>query len=177
MSATVQAVSLNPHHGFSKQPQSSIRLLAGLGVEDDAHCGTTVQHLYLKRKNPAAPNRMQVHLLAAELLDELNVKGFSLGPGELGENVLTRGIDLIALPKGTRLCFGKEAMIELTCLRQPCKQIETFRAGLQQEMYAPAKGLPRYRVGVMGVVLCGGEIRPGDPVCASLPPGPHLLLS
>lgn len=171
----VVAVSLSPRHGFSKQPQPSIALLAGLGVDGDAHCGATVQHLYLKRKNAAAPNRMQVHLLQAELLDELAGQGFSIEPGALGENILTRGVDLPALSEGARLHLGSEAVVELTCLRQPCKQIDGFQAGLQQWMHAAPGSPVRYRVGVMGVVVQGGTVRPDDP-CTVVPPPVHRAL-
>lgn len=175
--ATIEAVSLSPKHGFSKQPQASIRLLSGLGVQGDAHCGATIQHVYLKRRNPDAPNRMQVHLLQAELLDELAAKDFPIRPGELGENILTRGIDLLALPQGTRLQLGTQAIIEFTCLRQPCIQLDRFRSGLQHQMYAPPGSAIRYRIGVMGIVLEGGIVSPGDEISYTLPTGPHRALT
>ena len=175
--ASVEAVSRSLQHGFSKHPQSSIDLLAGLGVRDDAHCGATIQHIYLKRRNPAAPNRMQVHLLQAEFLEELAAKNFLLGPGDLGENILTRGIDLLTLPQGTRLHLGAQAVVELTCLRQPCVKIERFRSGLQRETYAPSSSAVRYRIGVMGIVIEGGSVCPGDRLDCTLPPTPHRVLT
>lgn len=179
----VVAVSLSPLHRFSKQPQTGIRLLAGQGVQGDAHCGSTVQHLYLKRKNPAAPNRMQVHLLQAELLDDLAAEAFAIGPGDLGENILTRGIDLLSLPQGTRLSFdnaqheGDSAVVALTCLRQPCIQIERFRPGLQRQMSCLPGAPTKYRAGVMAVVLTGGLVSGADHIFAQLPAGPHLALT
>jgi len=155
---TIAAVSRSPAHGFAKQPQTHIRLLAGEGVEGDAHRGTTTQHLYLKRKDPTQPNLCQVHLFAAEMLEELAAKGFHLQPGEIGENILTRNIDLLALPLGTQLQLGAEAVVEVTGLRTPCSQIDKFRAG------------------VMAIVLRGGLVQPGDTITVSLPPKPHRPL-
>lgn len=174
---TVESVSFSSEHGFSKQPRMAIHLLAGQGVQGDAHCGATVQHLYLKRRNPAAPNRMQVHLLQSELLPELSAKGFPVAPGDLGENVLTRGVDLLSLPVGTRLQLGAYAVVELTCLREPCVKLDRFHQGLQQQMHATPGSAVRYRAGVMAVVLESGIVRPGDPIRCTLPPAPHRVLT
>ncbi len=177
MHSTIAAVCLSPEHGFGKQPQTSIRLLAGLGVEGDAHCGTTVQHLYLKRKNPHAPNRMQVHLIQQELFAELYALGHTVKPGELGENITTCGIDLLALPVGTRLHLGAEAVIELTGLRTPCKQIDGFQPGLMKPLILGKKTSKRpARAGVMSVVLSGGEVKAGDTIRVVTPPEPWQAL-
>ncbi|MBE7181650.1 MAG: MOSC domain-containing protein [Terriglobus roseus] len=175
--AYIEAVSLSPRHGFSKQPQPSIHLLAGLGVQGDAHCGATMQHVYLKRRDPAAPNHMQVHLLQAELLEELAAKGFHIGHGQLGENILTRGVDLLALSQGTELRLGDHAVLRLTCLREPCAQIERFRPGLQREMYGAPGDAARYRIGVMAVVLTGGPVAAGDAITVTPRVGPHVALT
>ena len=169
----VSCVCLSSRHGFSKQPQSAIRLLAGLGVEGDAHCGATVQHLYLKRRTPHAPNRMQVHLLQQELLDDLLALGHKVQPGELGENITTSGIDLLALPTGTRLHLGVEAVIELTGLRTPCKQIDGFQPGLMKRLVLGSKTSERpARAGVMAIVLSGGDVKASDTILAVLPQEP-----
>ena len=120
---------------------------------------------------------MQVHLLQAELLDDLVATGFQVGPGELGENVLTRGIDLLALPQGTRLQLGAEALVELTCLRQPCVQIDRFKSGLQREMKTAPGSPVRYRAGVMAIVIAGGSVAPGDAISCTLPATPHHPLT
>jgi MOSC domain-containing protein YiiM len=175
---TILAVSLNPSHGFSKQPQLAINLIAGEGVEGDAHRGATTQHLYLKRKDPAQPNLAQVHLLASELLEELRAKGFDLAPGDLGENILTQGADLLSLPAATRLHLGANALLELTSLRTPCSQIDRFREGLQQYLWGErsADGKRPRRAGVMAIVLQGGLVYPNDVIRLQLPPGPHKPL-
>ena len=173
----VVAVCSSPRHGFSKQPQAYIHLLAGRGVQGDAHCGETVQHLYLKRRNPCAPNRMQVHLLQSELLDDLSAAGFDLQPGQLGENILTRNLDLLRLPLGTHLRLGNDAVVELTGLRSPCKQIEDFRPGLLGQVIrrdATNRVLPQ--VGVMAIVLANGAIAPGAKITLALPVTPHIAL-
>jgi len=155
----VEAVSLSPRHGFSKQPQSRIRLVEGLGVEGDAHFGALVQHVYNKRKNPSQPNLKQVHLLASELLREL-----SLAAGDLGENVVTAGVPLVDLAQGTELHIAG-TVLRITGLRTPCVQIERFRSGLQAHMVElRADGTKRLRAGVMAVVICGGQIAVGDSI-------------
>ena len=175
---TVRAVSLSATHGFSKQPQLSIRLVPGEGVEGDAHRGRSVQHLYLKRRDPTQPNLCQVHLFAAEMLEELGARGFTLGAGDLGENILTSGCDLLTLPRGTRLHIGSEAVVEVTGLRTPCSKIDDFRAGLQQHLWGEreADGKRARRAGIMGVVAAAGEIFPGDSLLVELPPAPHVPL-
>jgi MOSC domain-containing protein YiiM len=175
---TILAVSRSAAHGFAKQPQPHIHLLASEGVEGDAHRGATTQHLYLKRKDPRQLNLCQVHLFAAEMLDELAAKGFTLGPGEIGENILTRGLDLLTLPLGTQLHLGAEAIVEVTGLRTPCSQIDGYRSGLQQHLWGQrdAAGKKTRRAGIMSVVLRGGIVAPGDALRVTLPPLPHRAL-
>lgn len=174
---TVTAVSRNSRHVFSKQNQLSIRLVAGLGVEGDAHAGATVQHIHTGI-DPAAPNLRQVHLMHEELFDELAGQGFTVGRGDLGENITTRGLDLLALPAGTRLNLGAAAVIEVTGLRTPCFQINRFREGLVKAVLGrEPQGRVTPKTGVMGIVLTGGDVRTGDTIAVSLPPAPHVALA
>jgi MOSC domain-containing protein YiiM len=174
--ARVISVSLDRRHRFSKEPVERIRLIAGEGVEGDAHRGVTVKHRSRARFNPTLPNLRQVHLIHAELFDELAAKGFSVKPGELGENVTTRDIDLLALPTGARLAIGG-ALIELTGLRNPCIQMDRFQDGLMQAtLDRDADGNLIRKAGVMGVVLEGGVIAIGDSIAVTLPEGPHKPL-
>lgn len=172
--ARVLAVHRCAEHEFSKQPQPSITLLAGLGVEGDAHLGVTVQHLSRVRRDPTRPNLRQVHLMRAELFDELAEAGFEVAAGDLGENVTTRGLDLGALPAGTLLRLGGQAVVEVTGLRNPCPQIDAFRRGLLKQVLYPdgAGGVVRL-AGIMGVVRRGGTVHPGDAIAVELPPTPH----
>ena len=173
----VTAVSLNPGHHFSKPNVLSIRLLEGLGVDGDAHAGTTVKHRSRVRRDPTQPNLRQVHLVHSELFDELRAKGFTVTPGDIGENVTTRGIDLLALPAGTRLRLGEAATVEITGLRNPCVQLDTFQKGLMAAtLDKDADGNLIRKAGIMGVVLVGGEVRPGDAITIDLPAGPHQPL-
>lgn len=174
---SVVSVNLQGRHRFSKAAAEAIELIAGLGVEGDAHAGATVQHLSRIRKDPSQPNLRQVHLMHAELFDELAGHGFEVAPGDLGENVTTRGIDLLALPTGTRLRLGTTAEIEVTGLRNPCVQIEKFQPGLLKQVlgHDEAGKLVR-RAGVMAVVLTGGQVRPADPITVELPAEPHSAL-
>jgi MOSC domain-containing protein YiiM len=173
MTATVISVGRDDAHRFSKPVLAEIRLLAGLGVEGDAHCGVTVKHRSRVAVDPTRPNLRQVHLMQSELFDELTERGFALGPGDLGENVLTRGVDLLALPRGTRLSLGAEAVVEITGLRNPCGQIEAFRPGLLAAVVERANdGALRRKAGVMGVVVAGGMVRPGDAIGVDRPPQP-----
>jgi MOSC domain-containing protein YiiM len=173
----VIAVSLSPEHAFSKARQRAIRLLAGLGVEGDAHAGETVQHRSRAARDPALPNLRQVHLIHAELLAELNGGGFDVSPGDLGENVTTHGVELLALPTGAQLRLGEHAVVELTGLRNPCVQLDGFQKGLQAAVLdRDEAGQLVRKSGVMGIVLSAGEVRPGDPITVQLPAGPHRPL-
>jgi MOSC domain-containing protein YiiM len=173
----ITAVSLSAGHNFSKPVQDSIRLVAGLGVEGDAHQGETVKHRSRVKVNPSLPNLRQVHLIHAELHDELATAGFTVSAGQLGENVTTRGVDLLGLPVGTRLRLGETALVELTGLRNPCVQIDNFQQGLRAAVLSrDADGGLVRKAGVMGVVLSGGVVRPGDPISIELPAEPHRPL-
>jgi MOSC domain-containing protein YiiM len=177
MPAAVVAVSRNDIHAVSKENCDSITLLAGLGVEGDAHAGETVQHRSRVARDPSRPNLRQVHLIHSELHDELSDAGFRLSPGQMGENVTTRGVDLLALPVGSRLRLGDSALVEITGLRNPCKQLEGIQAGLMEAVLdRDEDGELVRKAGVMAVVLEGGEVRPGDPIAVELPVAPHRTL-
>ena len=176
MTGVVIAVARSPKHSFSKPLQPSIRLLAGLGVEGDAHAGETVKHRSRVARDPSRPNLRQVHLIHAELHDGLRAAGFDLAPGQMGENVTTRGTDLLGLPTGTRLQLGK-ALVEVTGLRNPCLQLNELAPGLMAATLArDAHGNLVRKAGVMAIVLTGGEVFPGDPIHVTLPPEPHRPL-
>ena len=177
MTATVEAVSVSPAHTMSKPAAGAIQLLAGLGVEGDAHAGETVKHRSRVARDPSQPNLRQVHLIHAELHDELREQGFTLMPGEMGENLTTRGIDLLGLPVGTRLRLGDRATVEITGLRNPCGQLDGLRQGLMAATLGrDAEGNLVRKAGVMGTVIAGGDVRPGDPITVSLPAKPHRPL-
>ena len=173
----VIAVSRSSGHSFSKAGEDRIRLLEGLGVEGDAHAGRTVKHRSRVARDPSEPNLRQVHLIHAELHDELRDQGFDVAPGDMGENVTTRGIDLLALPAGARLRLGADAVVELTGLRNPCVQLDRFQPGLMKAVLdRDGEGRLVRRSGVMAVVVVGGEVRPGDPIDVELPARPHAPL-
>lgn len=173
-SPVVVAVSRDGEHRFGKVPANEVVLLAGLGVQGDAHAGVIVQHRSRVAVDPTAPNLRQVHLIHAELHDELADKGFDVVAGQLGENVTTRGVDLLGLPRGTLVHLGVDAVVEITGLRNPCRQIDDFRPGLLRQVVGrDAAGALVRKAGVMGVVVQGGRVRPGDPVAVRLPDGPH----
>ncbi len=172
MTAVVVAVCREAAHRFSKTPVAGITLVAGLGVEGDAHAGETVKHRSRVARDPSQPNLRQVHLIHAELLAELAAKGFAVAPGDLGENITTRGLDLLALPAGARLRIGA-AVIEVTGLRNPCHQLNLFQPGLMDALLdRDADGGLVRKAGVMGVVLAGGRIGPGDAIVVESPPAP-----
>jgi MOSC domain-containing protein YiiM len=174
----VIAVSSRAGHHFSKTPGLTIRLLRGLGVAGDGHMGETVKHRSRVRRDPTQPNLRQVHLIQAELFDELRAKGFDVKPGDLGENVTTRGLDLLALPTGARLHLGATAIVEVTGLRNPCNQIDGFQKGLMAAtLDKDADGHLIRKAGIMGIVLVPGDVRPGDGIGVELPVGaPRPLL-
>jgi len=174
---SVLAVCLDAAHRFSKQRRDTIELIAGHGVRGDAHAGATVQHRSRVAVDPAQPNLRQVHLLHRELYGDLAVAGFDLSPGDLGENIVTSGIDLLALPANTRLRCGSEAVIEITGQRNPCHQIEAFAPGLLAQVARKrADGAIERLAGVMGIVVTGGTVKPGDLVRVELPPLPYIAL-
>ncbi len=174
----VVAVAADRAHRFSKPPVLSIRLMAGLGVAGDAHCGRTVQHRSRVAADPSQPNLRQVHLIHAELFEQLRAAGFEVGPGEMGENITTRGLDLLGLPAGARLHLGATAVVEVTGLRNPCRQLDGFRLGLMTAVLGrdAAGGLVR-KSGVMAIVVAGGDLRAGDAVRVMLPAGAHRALA
>ena len=173
MASIVTAVSRSRNHTFSKCNVRIIRLIAGLGVEGDAHLGEKVKHRYhILKKGPDTPNLRQVHLIHDELFEELSVAGWNVQPGAIGENVTTRGIDLLALPVQTRLRLGDEAVIEITGLRNPCRQIEAFQHGLLSAVLGrDSEGNLIRKAGVMGIVVTGGHVKAGDAVSVMLPQG------
>ena len=177
MGGVVIAVSRSPTHTMMKPNQDAIRLLAGLGVEGDAHLGETVKHRSRVKRDPSQPNLRQVHLLHAELLDELRAGGFALTPGRIGENVTTRGVDLLGLPTGALLQLGAAAVVEITGLRNPCYQLDGIQPGLMKATLARAPdGALIRKAGIMAIVRAGGEIRVGDAIEITLPAQPHRPL-
>ncbi len=177
MNGVVVSVGSSATHSFSKGVQDWIRLLAGRGVEGDAHCGVTVKHRSRVAQDPTQPNLRQVHLIHTELFEELLPKGYDVQPGQMGENIATRGIRLLELPVGARLRIGDTAVLELTGLRNPCKQIERFKSGLMSAVLErAADGEPILKAGVMSIVVTSGLVQPGDPIAVELPTGPHRKL-
>jgi hypothetical protein len=178
MGGVVTAVSRSATHTMSKPNQGSIMLLVGLGVEDDAHKGETVKHRSRVARDPNQPNLRQVHLIHSELHDELREGGFEMCPGQMGENVTTRGVDLLGLPTGARLHLGDAAVVEVTGLRNPCAQLDGLQRGLMAAtLDRDAEGNLVRKAGIMGIVLTGGELRAGDSIRVELPPEPHSPLA
>lgn len=173
----VHSVNRDTRHKFSKPPVPEITLIEGIGVEGDAHAGATVQHLHLIKVDAAAPNLRQVHLIQSELFAVLEEAGYEVGPGDLGENVTTSGVDLLNLPTGTELHLGDTAVVTLTGLRNPCSQINKFRKGLLKTMLHKSEDGEVVRLtGVMSVVNRGGIVRPDDHLKLVYPNEPHQPL-
>ena len=178
MPSQVVSVASSRTHSFSKIMADEITLVEGHGVAGDAHAGSTVKHRSRVTRDASKPNLRQVHLIHAELFDELAANGFTVGAGDLGENITTRGVDLLALPSGTDLVIGGSAIITLTGLRNPCVQIERFQRGLLAAVLARAAGGALVRkTGVMAVVTRGGVVRVGDEVVVRLPDKPYRALA
>jgi len=178
MTGIVAAVSCSAQHTLAKPNEASIRLLTGLGVEGDAHLGITVKHRSRVARDPSQPNLRQVHLIHLELHDELREAGFIVSAGQMGENISTRGVDLLGLPTGARLHLGGTAVVEVTGLRNPCAQLDRIQPGLMAATLGrDENGNLVRKAGIMGVVLAGGDVRPGDPIHVELPPQPHRPLA
>jgi len=176
---TVIAVCRDAAHGVGKAAVEAIVLVAGIGVAGDAHAGETVQHRSRVARDPTQPNLRQIHLIHAELHDELRPDGFDVAPGQMGENVCTRGVDLLELPAGTLLRLGSGgAVVEVTGLRNPCAQLDEIQPGLMAAtLDRDEHGELVRKSGVMGVVVTGGEVRTGDRIAVDLPAGPHRALA
>jgi MOSC domain-containing protein YiiM len=173
----VVAVCSSESHSMAKAAQAAIRLIQGVGVEGDAHSGETVQHRSRVARDPAQPNLRQVHHIQAELHDELQAAGFAIGPGEMGENITTRGVDLLSLPTGARLLLGQDAVVEVTGLRNPCTQLDDIQPGLMAAtLERDESGNLCRKAGVMAVVVAGGVVRSGDRVRVELPSGARSSL-
>jgi MOSC domain-containing protein YiiM len=178
MGGVVTAVSRSATHTLSKPIQDGIRLVAGRGVAGDAHQGEMVKHRSRVARDPTQPNLRQVHLIHAELHDELRAAGFEVAAGQMGENVTTRGLDLLGLPTGARLHLGDAAVIEVTGLRTPCAQLDRIQPGLMEAtLDRDAQGNLIRKAGIMAIVLEDGDVRPGDPIRVELPPEPHVPLA
>ena len=174
MNGTIIAVSKSPEYTFSKSNHGSIRLLTGLGVEGDIHMGATVKHRSRVRRDPTQPNLRQVHLIHSELHDELNASGFNVSAGQMGENITTKGIDILNLPQGTKLHLGKDAVVQVTGLRNPCEQLDDFQDGLLKACVSKdANGNIIRKAGVMSIVLVGGDVFPGDAIEVEYPAEPY----
>jgi MOSC domain-containing protein YiiM len=178
MNAVVTAVSRSAKHTLVKSNQHSVRLSVGLGVDGDAHQGATVQHRSRVARDPTQPNLRQVHLIHAELHEELRAAGFAVSAGQMGENITTQGVDLLGLPAGARLCLGGTAVVEVTGLRNPCAQLDRIQPGLMAATLGRDEhGNLVRKAGIMGVVIAGGEVRSGDAIRVELPPQPHRPLA
>jgi MOSC domain-containing protein YiiM len=177
MQPRVVCVASSPSHTFSKVAQPVITVVAGLGIQGDAHCGVTVKHRSRVARDPTQPNLRQVHLIHSELFAELQAQGFKVEASQLGENITTEGVDLLGLPEGTKLHIGEQVILQITGLRNPCEQLNQFQQGLMAALVhrAPDGSLIR-KAGVMSVVFAGGQVRPGDEVRVSLPAQPHRAL-
>lgn len=172
----VVALSKSDSHTFNKYNCDRLKLLAGLGIEGDAHMGKTVKHRSRVKKDPTTPNLRQVHLMHAELFEELSEKGFTVHPGQMGENITTQGIDLLNLPKNTVLKIGASEIV-ITGLRNPCSQLESIQTGLMKAVLdKDEQGEIIRKAGIMGIVQAGGEISTGDTIFVELPQQPHLTL-
>lgn len=173
----VVSLSKDRSHRFSKQPCDSLVLLEGLGVEGDAHCGATVQHRSRVKTDPTQPNLRQVHLMQTELLADLRAQGFWVEPGTMGENILTEGIDLLSLPRNTRLKIGTEVVLRITGLRNPCAQLDNYQLGLTQAVLdRDPDGNLLLKAGIMAVVESGGPVTLGSPISIKLPSEPYEKL-
>lgn len=174
MQPTIVSLHRNADHTFAKGAVEEFTLIAGVGVEGDAHAGATTQHLSRQKKDPNRPNLRQVHLVAREVHEGLLADGFDVPGGGFGENITTRGLELGDLPVGTTLRLGDEALIVLTGFRDPCAQIDRAQEGLRAAVsFKPEIGPMLFRNGVMAMVVRGGVVRAGDAIAVALPPEPH----
>ena len=178
VTGAVVAVCRHGRHAFSKHAVDRIQLVEGSGVQGDSHAGSTVQHRSRVRQDPTQANLRQVHLIHSELFEELAGAGYTVRLGDLGENVTTTGVDLLSLPHDCLLHLGRNAVVRVTGLRNPCRQINDFAAGLLKQVLVPRPdGEVDRKAGIMGVVTRGGVVYPDDPIRVELPIGEHRRLT
>jgi MOSC domain-containing protein YiiM len=173
----VVSLAKDAHHRFSKQSCHSLSFVEGKGIEGDAHFGKTVQHRSRVKADPTQPNLRQVHLVQSEMINNLQESGFNVGPGVIGENVLTAGIDLLTLPEGTLLKLGEEVVLKVTGLRNPCAQLDNYQKGLTKAVLdKDENGRLIRKAGIMATVEAGGVVSVGDVISVQFPPKPHKAL-
>lgn len=175
--ASVVSLSTSPTHSMSKKKVTQVELIKGIGISGDAHAGKKVKHRSRVRQNPDQPNLRQVHLIHSELFEELSTKGFMIKAGEMGENITTKGIDLLALSKGCILSIGSDVKVEITGLRNPCDQLNGLQEGLLNAVLdKDGNGKLIRKAGIMGVVLTSGIVKNGDKIIEFYQPEKHQAL-
>jgi len=176
-SGKVHSLSSSAQHSFSKHTTHQVEVIKGIGIKGDAHAGVKVKHRSRVAKDPNQPNLRQIHLIHLELLKELVAKGYTVNPGDLGENITTEGISILNLPKDTILKIGENVAIQITGLRNPCHQIDKFQKGLLKEVVGKNDAGDIIRMaGIMAIVLEGGMIKVNDEILVELPALPHQKL-
>ncbi|MFI5491689.1 MOSC domain-containing protein [Actinoplanes sp. NPDC051859] len=158
----VAGVHSDDTHSFSKPPRAAIELVVGWGVRGDAHAGVTVRHRSRVAVDPGQPNLRQVHLIQAELLEEVRELGHAVPQGGLGENVTTAGIDLLSLPCGTILRFGAQPAEPSLGAREP-REVHGLGTGAEGPGAGPdtsGTGVDR-AVGGLDAGASGAADRPG----------------
>ena len=127
---------------YERTPANEVNLIGGHGIEGD-------------RKAGKHPNR-QLNILSYETVQALKAEGYKTNPGELGEQIVIKGLDVMSLERGTLLQFGESAVIRVNAPREPCSWFEKIH------------GLPKdnvvNRVGIMATVMESGILRVGDEV-------------
>ena len=178
MNAVVTAVSRSAKHTLVKSNQDSIRLIARARRRRRRALGRHRQASLAGGARPEPAQSAPSAPVHAELHEELRRQGFAVSAGQMGENVTTQGVDLLGLPTGARLHLGDVAVVEVTGLRNPCAQLDRIQPGLMAATLGrDAHGNLVRKAGIMGVVIAGGEVRPGDPIRVELPPQPHRPLA
>ncbi|SFH13142.1 hypothetical protein SAMN05660649_03999 [Desulfotomaculum arcticum] len=137
----VVAVCTSPKKGMRKKNIGTGRLIEEHGFEGDAHAG---------------PWHRQVSLLALESVQKMRDAGLDVNPGDFAENITTVGVDLVALPIGTRVKIGAEALGEVTQIGKECHT--------RCAIYHQAGDCVMPKEGIFIKVLKGGAVKVGDEV-------------
>jgi len=159
----VLALCRNENPGIPKIQVDSIQLVEEFGVEGDYHAGKTIRHRYLAKKDPDQPNHRQVLLIDAKILGDLDQRGIRIIPGQMGENIVCYGIDVMLLEIGTRFTAG-EALLEITEARHPCHQLNDSHPDLYQAVIEEIGGEEIYSAGVFARVIRGGNVDAGNSI-------------
>ena len=146
MKGRIVSLNISAKKGVRKKPIKEVLLKTNYGIEGDAHASSEWHR--------------QVSLLALESIRKMQDKGLNVNPGDFAENITTEGIDLPALPVGTRMTIGNNIEVEVSQIGKECHT--------RCAIYYLAGDCVMPKEGIFVKVLKGGKVREGDEITVNL---------